>query len=268
MQPFLDDDIIHLCDPSKNFDFVSPSKQRFQPYGKEEVVTFYVLPWTLEEVTLCCTKLYHGFSDTHKSLYDKWGGCIRRIISSPMFRHVYDDTLLQFLQTNRLIDAMKQLGDDQLAYDLNKADQWAIHRWPLVDYNGKVNYEKCTLDFPSSYVKTKVADRLRSLGPDMMAKLGSDNILLGNIYEHEVRKDFLQAGHTVEVGDKCYRIGQHMAFTTSEIFPDPAANTLYIPLEPNKKGIDFVMPPLMFQSTISASPRCIDVMKQFPNVDN
>ena len=60
-----------------------------------------------------------------------------------------DDTLLQFLQTNRLIDAMKQLGDDQLAYDLNEADQWAIHRWPLVDENGKVNYKKCTLDFPS-----------------------------------------------------------------------------------------------------------------------
>ena len=89
----------------------------------------------------------------------------------------------------------------------------------------------------------------------MMITIGVDNVLLGSIYEYFVRKDYLGVGKAIMVDGQEYSIQQHIYFSSNDTFSSVSDGALYIPLEPNKKGVDFVMPPILFQVTISLLSR-------------
>lgn len=174
-----------------------------------------------------------------------------------------------FLSANALIDRIKQIGSSALPHhligDLNEEYQWLLFR--RTDEQYKVEY----FDFPSDYIKGEVCEKLRNLEPDIMEKFTTDNIAIGRMYKFYVRKYYLGAGKNIMNDDKDYYIQKHVFFTSKQVFGTIALSTLYVPMERNKEGFDFVYPPFLFQCTHQATAKNSNVEKvekQFPQVKN
>ena len=80
---YCEKDVVHLCDPDRGMNvsklfkltvlFVSPSKTRILPYGRQEVSTYFVPPWSLDEVKSYCNTVYHkGYDELLQEAYRKW----------------------------------------------------------------------------------------------------------------------------------------------------------------------------------------------------
>ena len=64
-------------------------------------------------------------------------------------------------------------------------------------------------------------------------------------------------------------VKKHKVFSTGNKFSSYVDGTLYIPIEPNRTGIDFVMPPWVFQVTLSKNHSAKKLernLDQFPSV--
>ena len=116
-------------------------------------------------------------------------------------------------------------------------------------------------------VRNRVGERLQSIKPDW--KYLENNLLVEKIYEDEVRQKFLQVGAKIYPSSPTIKeiklISNHCIFSRD----DEKEGTLYIPTERNKKGIDFVLPPWLIQTTIARTHNAIQldqVIKQFPYI--
>ena len=260
-----DRDIIHLCDPLQGMAFgkwfkytvlfVSPSKKWLGSYSSTEVDNFIVPPWDEPEVKQCCDALYGGYSEVHEKRFKLWGGCLWAILYENL-QEVYAKQLQLFLNSPVLLHRVK--------HPCSFEDfQWLLFRWP------NNHYREEHFDFPSSYVKKRVGEAIRALEPDIMIKDMTDSTLLGSIYEYFVRKSYLAVGQSIKIGDEDIVITGHTYFTSQKIFDSVTPGTLYIPMEPNKKSVNFACPPFLFQCTIATTPKRSDVEKfisQFPHV--
>ena len=75
----------------------------------------------------------------------------------------------------------KQEGDAGFLTDDVKQFQWLVHMIPIEDDGGDADYEEVTLAFPSHFISSQVAQKIRSLKFDWK-ELGQPR-LLGNAYE-------------------------------------------------------------------------------------
>ena len=67
--------------------------------------------------------LYGGYTADYRELYNKWGGSIRMITSERYLWDSYYNDLELFLGSQSLLDTIRQMSEDQLAYDQFEAYQ-------------------------------------------------------------------------------------------------------------------------------------------------
>ena len=79
------------------------------------------------------------------------------------------------------------------------------------------------------------------------------------MYEYYVRTDYFGVGKTVVIDGTNYQIKGHIYYGSQVDIIKP--EFVYVPITPNQKGVDFVMPPYLFQSTINKNHRAIDIKK-------
>ena len=119
------------------------------------------------------------------------------------------------------------------------------------------DYTKCSLDFPSDFVKQKVVDTLNAREYDWKSK---PSILAGRLFEFIVGKHLLNWKGEMKVISLSNQ--SDLLITPPECssyFPNAAVMTpqsttaLYLPIEPNKPSADFVYQGYIFQATIAKS---------------
>ena len=291
------DRMIHLLDPAAGFHirptsaitilFVSPDKNKYGAFSTDNVIDFYLPPWRLEELIRCCRICYKMEETKVTQLFEKWGGSIRRIVNINFYSHYtdkYEASLSSFLSSTDLLEKINEVESSHLSYDdRSQSYQWVLHRWPKTTEDGTVNYRYCDLDFPSQYIKMKIREKLLQYSIDWKASSGNST-LLGKLYEDEVLKNLFERISDVSVrylGHEAEYFGRQPAsvqvpvvrsyrmFSNQSIIQEPVKGALYIPVESNKAGIDFIMPPWIFQTTIKKNHDAKQVgntCKQFPSV--
>ena len=80
------------------------------------------------------------------------------MITSEKYGIHNDIDLQSFLGSQSLLDTIRQMSEDQLAYNQFEAYQWMLHRWHIINDDGSIDYIKgviWTLHL-HNYVKDKV----------------------------------------------------------------------------------------------------------------
>jgi hypothetical protein len=283
--------IIHLCDPlldkvkptsAISILFVSPDKEKYKGFSSDLLINIFMPPWHEDELVQCCTTCYNMKEQEIKELYSKWGGSIRRIKCPPLLQKTYEEMLAKFLGSKNLLDKLNLVENTYLFYnDGSKNDQWILHRWPKLEEK-KVDYFSCVFDFPSQYIKTKIREALSkysidwkvSAGPQLLGKLYENEVLVGlfeRISDPSVK--YLKARAVTRDRKKTLVnipvIRQYIIYSNQSKIEEAVSGALYIPIEPNKTAVDFVLPPWIFQATISKSHNCKSLKEtfdQFPEV--
>ena len=289
--------MIHLLDPGGfavkptnaiTILFVSPDKRRYGGFSRDNIIDYYMPPWRLHELIDCC-RICYGMEDDAQvtELFEKWGGSIRKIVninSDSSFTHQYEASLSNFLTSEDLLKKINEVQSSHLAYDdRSRNSQWVLHRWPGTTEEGRVNYCTCDVDFPSQYIKMKIRERLSQYSIDWKASSGN-SILLGKLYENEVLLNLFKRTSDVRV---CFLrheaecigrpsepvqvpvVRRYIVFSNQSKIDEPVIGALYTPVESNKAGINFIMPPWIFQSTIKKNhdvKQLENICKQFQSV--
>ena len=284
LDDYLKRDVIYLVDPKKGGSpdpsyaktvlFVSPSKERVGDFKRVGLINFYMPPWNKSELQICMKKFDDVSEKRCEELFEKWGGSMRIMRISAKKDTSVEEEFRQCLSNQCLLDIINQMNSDYL-----ESYQWLVHRIPIQSDDGAIDYQEYNCDFPSRYIAEKVAERIHHLQVDW--KTVGDSSLLGKAYECHVLKHLFQVSDKVYLSKAAYEVGdpekkavyinavRHHEVFSNQGTIDPKQGTLYIPLESNKAGIDFVMPPWVFQVTISAShsaKRLDKVLNQFPSV--
>ena len=286
-------DVIYLVDPAKNavpqpikhaitILFVSPAEECHGSFCRVSLINLYMPIWEKEELLDCIKKVYPQMKDHFDSRFKKWGGSIRCMSATSTIYEEYEEHLQDFLSDDSLIDILNQTNKNGFLRKHVTKYLWLV---PLkvAEKDGVTNYRKIsTATFPSEYVSIQVAEKIRSLGilgKDW--KVVEDALLLGRVYEvHVMKYLFKVSGGSISAKqissgprDKAPEetlpaITAHEVFTNSSVISKPVSGTLYVPLEPNKDGMDFVMPPWVFQITIQKNHKAKNlenIFQQFPS---
>ena len=284
---YLTMDTVYLLDPEKGYApprtealtvlFVSPSIERLGDLKRVGMCSIYMPPWSRDELHDCVKKLYPLALDEFDDRYKIWGGSLR---SMRLDEKGLEEQLEDFLESPDLINIVNIIGATKYLKKEQQEYQWAVHRLPIQSEDGGTNYEECNYDFPSRYIGEKVMEKINHLCVDWKTKPASG--LLGRAYEWHVLKvlfaiserDYLPvqaqpvgSGATAPVNIEAVRY--HKLFSSKQHIKKPDERTLYIPSEPNRPGIDFVMPPWVFQVTIAKShsaKRLNELFEKFPSV--
>lgn len=264
--------LIYLCDPG-NFPpspthaltilFCSPSIKHKGAFSRSNIMNLCMPPWKQEELHECMSLLYipaMGFFDER---FERWGGSIRSMTNWQPWLEVERERLLQeFVTKDTLIDLVNEISGDYLSASFEQY-QWLVHR--MTDTGETIT----KIDFPSQYVKGVLAEAIRNLRTDW--KTSSNSILLGNLYEFHVFQRLLQISDTNDDLAKFNipAIKKHYFYSNQDVFQHPEASTLYVPIESNKGGCDYVMPSYLFQVTRNKKHdvKALEMLSsQFPSV--
>ena len=133
--------------------------------------------------------------------------------------------------------------------------QWLVHMIPYEDDNGVTNYEKISFHFPSQYVASKVAEKihglkffLKTLGQPTLLGRAFESHVLNTLFK-ECKEDYLPVKAVFNF-KKCLipAVKKQIIFSSRALIDKPEKQTLYVPIEGDKPGIDFFMPPWVFKS--------------------
>ena len=111
-------------------------------------------------------------------------------------------------------------------------------------------------EWPSQFVMKEVRKALDEHAANWHAshRLTTDSLLLGKLYQDEVFQKLRCETEYVavrlggrEIEEIKFKAESYKLFSSSSHIDDVAPNVLYVPVESNKKSIDFVMPPWLFQ---------------------
>jgi hypothetical protein len=259
--------------------FVSPAHEGPRSYPRTNWLNLFMPPWRKEELVNCIKKIYPHCEKEFESNFKKWGGSIRSLTKSKVEKS-RNMLLEEFLSDQCLVDVVNmQEGVSGILRSEVKRFQWLIHIIPTINEDGTNNYEdNPTLSFPSLYIGSKVAQRIRDLRFDWK-KLGHPR-LLGNAYESHTLDTLFkvsEADHlsvrATDIRSKAEvfieAVKKHHVFSSKAVINNFEKNTLYIPIEPNRPGLDLIMPPWAFQITIAKShtaKRLDETFQQFPTV--
>jgi hypothetical protein len=278
------EDIIFLADPNRDkivsktdgvtIFFIPPDHSGACDYPITNCISFCMPPWDYRELRDCNKKIYPLIKKSvFKSKFKKWGGsicCLLNNIDSAC------DGILQTFLWNVSTDVIHVFNMLEYADKRVKSYQWLVHRYPVMGGDGYADHETI-IKFASDYVALKVAEVICTLKVDYKT-LGNSR-LLGHAFEAYVLKHALNVsqGRFLEVLVRKIDSGsvfvpavkKHQFFSTQSKVVSYDDGTLYIPIEPNRRGIYFVMPPWVFQATISKdySAEKLDwTLNQFPSV--
>jgi hypothetical protein len=284
-------DIIFLADPSRDVTmprtrgvtifFISPGHTSKRNYPSTSFIELCMPPWDYHELRDCRDKIYPDITNKRLDFrFTKWGGSIRCLLKTKYEDKRNDYLLKEFLGTSDIIQIVNQLEGSKVLTTKVVTYRWLVHRFPVVNDDGLTEYRNpnVTSQFPTNYVALKVAEVIRNLKVDW--KTVGDSRLLGCAFEAYVLEHFLNVSQeslkVKKIGKKQSQtlvdvpaVKKHEIFSTQCKFPTYDDGTLYIPIEPNRPGIDFVMPPWVFQVTISKthSAKKLEVtLNQFPSV--
>ncbi|CAG8737495.1 432_t:CDS:2, partial [Funneliformis caledonium] len=159
--------------PAKTVVALSPKgvvKDEFQEFGKDLVQTFYMSPWSLEELLFCRKHVFPDVpEDIMLALYDKAGGVpryvFRRVESSLKYdldpktpegkemiiKKAFERVEFALLQVKNFDDLIACFTEN--AYFVQYSSR-LVHRWPDPSYN---NYH---LQWASRYIYDEIERRL------------------------------------------------------------------------------------------------------------
>jgi DNA polymerase elongation subunit (family B) len=259
--------------------FVSPDHEGTDNYPRTNRLDLYMPPWNEEELSCCINKVYPRYAKDFQVLFRRWGGSIR-CLTTPSCEDTRNGLLELFLQDQCLCDVVnKQEGDPGILAKEMKKFQWLVRCIPIEDDNGSTDYSKVTLRFPSHFVALQVAKKIRNLKFDW--KILGQPRLLGNAYESHVLDSLFKVSESMmslpvsamKVSNKeqvsVPAVKNHCIFSSNTVIEEPEEGTLYIPIEPNRPGLDLIMPPWVFQVTIAKShtaKKLDKTLNQFPSV--
>lgn len=281
-----DEDVIFLADPDQRVPrtkgitifFVSPAHEGPGNYPRTNLRNIYMPPWKDEELHDCMNKVYPHCKDNLLSQIKKWGGSMRSLTTDEDSRN----TLLEeFLDDTCLVLYVVNTQEGQSGI-LERRYQWLVHMIPIEDDNGSTNYGKVTFSFPSHFIASRVAQKICGLKFDW--KILELPKLLGNAYESHVLDSLFRVSPTSTVSLRVKAnliptrkmvsvpaVKDHLIFSSKDVITEPKKGMLYIPSEPNRPGIYFVMPPWIFQVTIAKShtaKKLNKMLEQFQSTKN
>ena len=282
---WLKSDVVFLADPDKSYPlqptmaktilFVSPSKKRIGDFKRVCLISLYLPPWEIEELIDCVTKVYPEELPTAHSLFNKWGGNMRLICRADQIS--CKQQFQEFLRTENLIELVNKVWNPefQTSPEIDQC-QWLVHLCPK-----KGDYRAYTTKFASPHIELQIAEKVHSLRVDWKTQSGSP--ALGRLYECHVRKTLLEVSGAKFLSVKAKRAGRgsrvcedvpavqkHEVIPSNVVIKEPKEGVLYIPVECNQLGIDFFMPPWIFQTTVQKKHQVKGIEKfcsQFPNID-
>ena len=238
-------------------------------------------PWHKDELKDCIEKLYPYALDRFDERFKKWGGSIRSMCFSHTEKkeQALQESLESLLSNKTLIDIINEVTDSCYTKQEYDSWQWIVHRNPIENEEG-IDYTKYTCSFPSQHITSLVADRICNLKVDW--KTVGDPILLGRTYETHVSQVLFEVSANTHLPIRAKKIGGKLSesdeevpavkekffFISRETFETPKKDTLYVPLDDDKEGMDLAMPPWIFQITIAEThnaKRLYKLFKQFPN---
>ena len=222
-------------------------------------------PWKEEELHSCLKKVYPKCTEEDfQPLFQKWGGSIRFLLTSPSLEYARDQLLEEFLQDTCLINIvnMRRGHSGVLASEMEILSfQWLVHMIPIEDEHGSTNYQKITLSLPSHYVASQVAEMIRNNDLKFDWKNVEYSRLLGSAYESHVLNSLFKVS-SVEahfpvsaqiVSDEKLvsipAVKEHSILLSKHVIQNPKNGTLYI--ESNSPGLNLVLPPWIFQIVTS-----------------
>ena len=278
---------IHLVDPTHHPEpgfvehyglvifFASPTLSNVDPYHSKKLMMLYMPVWDKDEMLQAIRYLDW---DPDKSLqnFNIWGG----VVLSGFGSSTMESELDRILNDQRLLALLSNVQDTTLSREMTSC-QWLLHRRPIVDSEGTVDFTKCTVSFPSSYVAGKIIEKLKSqpLTEPLVAMRSSP--LLGNFYQSNVNKQLLIPGTQLivqsfhqEAITKNLHIKHLSSFKNCSEIEEPANSTLYFPLESNKVGTDVVfietsLKGWIIQITTNKSHNALNVsstLRNFPGI--
>ena len=291
IEDYLSPDVVFLVDPDKHYSphstgamtilFISQARERVGNFSRVNVAALYMPPWKEPELRDCVERIYPYAKTYFKSQFDMWGGSIR-FMTAPcdeISEKSHMKNLNEFLGSRYLIDVVNEASEYVYQKEELTAYQWIVHRMPI--QNGVTDYTECICDYPSQYIALQIARRVHCLKVDW--KIIGDPVLLGRAYEHHVLDTLFKVSQDEHLPVLAYRVGgrqkrgfrvpavkSHRVFSNKDIIDSGSLvkGALYISVEPNKPGMDFVMPPWIFQTTISRvhSAKRLDlIISQFPS---
>lgn len=230
--------------------YASMNPANYRRLNKSNQLKLYMPVWSLQELDQCSTLCGYVSTDEVKTAYEFWGGSPRYIFD---LKHEY--ILLNFNEILRSKVLTEIVADVQeIEVSTNPFDK---HRW-LVHITIRNNdYTKPFLDFPSEFVKQQLVDALAVKECEWKTK---PSILSGRLFEFIVGKRLVQwIGEMKAISleglsdlDITPRT-EAIYFGNSTDLTNHLTTAVYIPLESNKCGIDFVQGTVLFQATIAAS---------------
>ena len=281
--------VIHLVDPSNRtilretrcytIFFTSPTAANITPFHLRNLITFVMPVWTKEEMLDCCSTL--GWNvDQHMKFFEKWGGVIVRGYHQDMSMEY---NLEDFLHSASLFTILSAADNRTLTHTIEH-HQWILHRNPVLQENGNVNYKSHIINFPSKYVKGKIIEKLKRRPRDDVLASVRNPILLGHLYQDEVLSCFLVQGRQFDVhpydnsdiAPCTLHIQDVQHFDNNYCCQSSVPWSLFIPTDLTKKGVDAILIQdndhgWFIQVTINkrhSSLMLSEVQKQFPRIKN
>ncbi len=281
--------VIFLADPHRalvlprtngiSIFFVSPAHEAPRDYPRTNLLNLFMPPWKEEELRCCIEEVYPQFKEHFDSLFTKWGGSIR-CLTLPAGERSRNELLQGFLQDHCLKDVVNTVEGE---YGILKGDvkiyQWLVHMIPIEGNDGSTNYEEIEHCFPTHYISSQVAQKIRGFKFDWKT-LGQAR-MLGNAYESHILNTLFKVSESETslpvkakgVGNNKWvsvpAVKKHEIFSSKLVIDKHEKGTLYIPIEPNRPGIDLIMPPWVFQVTIQkthTAKKLEKTLDQFPSV--
>ena len=188
----------------------------------------------------------------------------------------YDRQLKDILQSSGLTDLLKLSAPDMQSKELNDR-QWLIHRYPVQDEEGEVDYTCFTVEFPSQYVKRKVHEKVAEGLNEKFHWEEESRSYLGELYEEAFFSKYCKEGYELTIKKKdsdellVKKVNKLEEFANNR---QPFKETMYRPVNKKYIGVDAIYIDsdcngLFIQTTINRRhpPLKVDnVLKQFPTI--